>query len=368
MNKKFSKTTTLFYGAEAIYNKVGSNAYQEDDSGVETIINPRYPNGSTWQAYGAYVSLKHFLNESWILNSGVRYSQYYIHADFDTTLFPYPITSTINSKGSLNGSLGIVYHPNTTSQYYANISTGFRAPNIDDLGKVFDSEPGSVVVPNADLKAEHAYNSEIGFVKSFKAKVKLDGAVYYTYLKDALARVDYTLNGQDSIEYNGTLSRVQAIQNVSNAHVYGVQAGIEISLAKGMSFFSSISYQKGLELNVDSSVYYPKRHVAPTFGRTAIRYKRKQLSVELYAVYHAKIRHDELPLTEREDPSYALDANGLAYSPSWYTINFKGSYFFNKHMSLNLGVENITNQLYRTLGSGVSSSGFNIVASLKASF
>ena len=39
---------------------------------------------------------------------------------------------------------------------------GFRAPNIDDIGKVFDSEPGSVVVPNVHLKPEYAYSSDLG--------------------------------------------------------------------------------------------------------------------------------------------------------------------------------------------------------------
>ncbi|NRA12323.1 MAG: TonB-dependent receptor [Crocinitomicaceae bacterium] len=367
LHKLFGKRTTLFYGTEAIYNKVGSKAFREDDD-TTTVINPRYPNGSTWQAYGVYASLKYLLTDDWILNTGMRYSHYYIQADFDTSLFPYPITSTVNSNGSLNGSLGLVYHPNKTSQYYFNASTGFRAPNIDDLGKVFDSEPGSVVIPNENLKAEHAYNTEIGFVKSFKAKWKIDAAIYYTYLQNALSRADYTLNGQDSILYEGTLSQVQAIQNTGNAHVYGIQGGFEISLAKGLSLFSSISYQKGQELDIDSAVYYPKSHVAPLFGRTALRYKRRQLSLEFYSVYHAKVSHDDLPLNERNGASYARDENGLAFTPAWYTLNFKASIFFNKHMALNAGIENITNQLYRSLGSGLSAPGLNFIISLKATF
>lgn len=368
LNKIFSKRTTLFYGTEAIYNKVSSNAFRANDDGTSTQINPRYPDGSTWQAYGVYASLKHFLTDTWILNTGVRLSQYYIHADFDTTLFPYPIASTVNSNASLNGSIGLVFHPDKTSQYYFNASSGFRAPNIDDLGKVFDSEPGSVVVPNENLKPEHAYNAELGFVKSIKGKLKLDAAVYYTYLQNDLVRANYTLNGQDSILYDGVLSQVQAIQNTGNAHVYGVQGGFEVSLAKGLSFFSSISFQEGIELDIDSAVYFPKAHVAPLFGRTALRYKRRQLSLEFYAVYHAQVSNSDLPLIEREDASYALDENGMAFTPSWYTLNLKGSFFFNKHLALNAGVENITNQLYRTLGSGISAPGLNFIVSLKVTF
>ena len=35
------------------------------------------------------------------------------------------------------------------------------------LVKTFDSEPGSVVIPNADLQAEYAYNGEVGIDQDF---------------------------------------------------------------------------------------------------------------------------------------------------------------------------------------------------------
>jgi len=49
-----------------------------------------------------------------------------------------------------------------------NIGTGFRAPNIDDMAKVFDSEPGNVIVPNDNLKPEYIYNADIGLSKTFR--------------------------------------------------------------------------------------------------------------------------------------------------------------------------------------------------------
>ena len=38
---------------------------------------------------------------------------------------------------------------------------------MDDMGKVFDSEPGSVVVPNNNLNPEHAYGGELGLNLNF---------------------------------------------------------------------------------------------------------------------------------------------------------------------------------------------------------
>ena len=369
LSKKIKKRTTLYYGAEGVFNKVGSHAFRESIlDGSKEEINPRYPDNSVWKTSGAYANLKFELTEKWILNVGSRLSVYGINAEFDTNLFAFPVTQLSNSNYAVNGTAGLVYNPSKKMRLYVNASTGFRAPNIDDIGKVFDSEPGSVIVPNVDLKPEYAYNAELGFVRTLKGVVKLDGAIYYTYLNDALARSSFTFGGEDSLVYEGVLSQVLAVQNVSNAYVYGVQGGIEILFGKGFSLKSMISYQKGFEYNLDSAGYFPKSHVAPTFGRTAISFKKRHIHLEAYVVYHGEMRHEELPLQERNDNVYAKDSDGKAFTPSWYTINFKGAYFFNKHLSLNAGVENITNQLYRTFGSGISASGISATVSLKATF
>lgn len=368
-DKKIGGRSMLFYGLEGVFNLVNSEAYREDIyDGSQTLINPRYPDGSTWQLYGAYANYEYDINEKWRVNTGVRYSYSILNAVFETSLFDYSAPSARNVNDALNGSVGLVYNPNNRTQLYVNGSTGFRSPNIDDAGKVFDSEPGNVVVPNIDLKPEYAYNAEFGFVKSIKGRIKIDGAVYYTYLKDAMARADYTLNGQDSILYEGTLSKVQAVQNISNAYVYGVQGGVEVVILKGLSYYGTVSFQKGFDYNNDSSAYFPKAHVAPVFGRTGIKYKTRQMRFDFYVSYNGIMTANNLPLNERDDIVYAKDGNGNNYTPAWYTLNFKASYFFNKHLSMNAGIENITNQLYRTFGSGISASGFNFLISVKATF
>lgn len=370
LDKKLSEKTSLFYGAEAVYNLVGSVANRIHIETQEVSpTNTRYPNGSTWQAYGAYVTLKHKLHPKWILNTGARYSYYMISADFDTTLFPFPFTHAENASGALNGSLGIVFSPVKTLQLYVNGSTGFRAPNMDDLGKVFDSQPGTVVVPNADLKPEYAYNAEIGGAATIGNFLKLDAAAYYTLLDNALARRSFQYNGQDSILYDGQMSQVLAIQNIASSFVYGIQGGVEISFGAGIGLKSMISWQYGEEQSEDSLVYYPKPHVPPLFGSTHLTYVRKKLRLDLYAQYNKAMTFEELPLVDRTDNApYAKDQDGLPFVPGWYTLNFKAAYYMNKFISFNAGIENITDQLYRTYSSGISSPGRNIILSLRAQF
>jgi hemoglobin/transferrin/lactoferrin receptor protein len=365
--KKVSKKFTVSYGAEFVLNKVASESFREKLSGEKTDLNPRYPNGSLWWSTGVYLNGEYVLTSKWKLEGGLRYSHFGIEAEFDTSLFSYPITFASNQNGALNGSLGVVYKPNSRSHFYMNLATGFRAPNIDDMGKVFDSEPGRVVVPNTNLGPEYAYNAEIGFIQTIGKHIKLDGAFYYTYLENALVRSPYTLNGLDSILYEGQMSEVVAIQNASDAFVYGLQAGVHIVLGK-ISIYSMINAQEGEQFENDLAEYYPLNHIMPLFGRTGIKFIAKQIYADLNLVYQGEMSYEDLPLQERGLETYAVNADGNSFVPSWYTLNFKAGYHFNKHLTLGWGIENIGDKLYRTLGSGISAPGRNIIVSLKAVF
>ena len=249
-----------------------------------------------------------------------------------------------------------------------NLSTGFRAPNVDDAGKVFDSEPGYVIVPNPDLKAEYAYNAELDIAKVFGDFLRLDVAGYYTILEDAMVRRNYTLNGQDSIMYDGEMSQVQAIQNAANATVYGIQAGVEIKLPEGFGITSQLNWQKGEE-ELDDGTTSPLRHAAPIFGITSLTYTAHKLKLDFYGLYSGEVPYSKLPQEEQgKSYMYAIDADGNPYSPSWYTLNFKASYQLTEHFSVNGGLENITDRRYRPYSSGLVAPGRNFVISLKASF
>lgn len=366
--KTINKKISLSYGFEGVFNLVHSVASlthvvtKETDSTVT-----RYPDGSTWESYGAYMSLKYKLSDKICFDGGVRYSDYIIKADFDTTFFPFPFTHTYMSNDALNGSLGFIYTPFDSWQLYVNGASGYRAPNIDDMGKVFESTPGYLVVPNPALKPEKVYNAEFGTVKTFGTFLKVDFAAYYTLLKDGMERKDFIFNGDTTIRYLGNKSRIQAVQNVTQIQVHGLQAGVEF-FYKGIGLKSNISYQNGKEQAPDSLIYYPLRHAAPTFGSTHLSYEHKKFRLDFYAVYNSKMDYEDMALTERLNASYARDENGHTYVASWYTINFKTSVTLNQYVTLTAGVENIADILYRPYSSGINAPGRNYILSLRTRF
>ncbi|MEX1131795.1 MAG: TonB-dependent receptor, partial [Flavobacteriales bacterium] len=143
MEKELSPRTHLLYGAEAVSNLVNSNGLRRNiDSGVEQPFNSRYPDGSIWFSTSAYAGVLHDATEQLALSGGLRYSVAGFDCSFDTTLFPYPVAEASLLTGALTGNLGMAWRPREDWKLSADLSTGFRAPNIDDVGKVFDSEPG----------------------------------------------------------------------------------------------------------------------------------------------------------------------------------------------------------------------------------
>ncbi len=368
--KSLGEITDFYYGLEWVYDEVTSEGTDKNiETGESEKGASRYPQAD-WSSYAAYLTIHHNFTEKLMAQAGARFNLFALDADFSDNIPYYPIPqekAEINNR-ALTGSLGLMYHPERSWSLSANVSTGFRSPNVDDIGKVFDSEPGSVVVPNPDLEAEYAYNAEAGIAKIFGETLKLDLTGYYTYLDNAMVRRDFTLNGRDSIMYDGEMSRVQAVQNAAKAEVYGIQAGIELNLPAGFGFSSRFNWQKGEE-ELDNGSTGSSRHAAPWFGVSRITYKADGLSMELYAVYNGEKSYENMPEEEKGKVYlYASDENGNPYSPGWYTLNFKAMYRLTEIFSLSAGLENITDRRYRPYSSGLAAAGRNFIIALKAAF
>ncbi len=366
--KDIQQNNQLFYGFEWIWNTVNSQGATENIIAKSSTLGPsRYPN-SNWSSYALYLSYNMHINEQLLISGGTRYSRYIINSQFDTQFYPFPFTEANINHGALVGNLGINYQPGNNLVLSGNISTGFRAPNVDDMGKVFDSEPGAVVVPNPDLQIEYIYNAEIGISKSFDAKVSIDARAYYSILEGAMVRRDFSVNGQDSMMYNGELSKIQAIQNAAQARIWGFSFGLEAQLLERLLLSSRFNYQKGVDEMPDGSTS-PSRHVAPMFGLTRLSYTQEKWTVNLYAQYSGQISYESLADSEKSKTYlYAKDKNGNPYSPAWYTINLKLQYKINHMLHLSAGLENISDQRYRTYSSGIAAAGRNLIFSLKLMF
>jgi hemoglobin/transferrin/lactoferrin receptor protein len=369
LEKSFNKHR-FYYGLEYVLNDVNSTGSAIDIRDNSPIPVPdRYPN-SQWSSYAAYLNYQLVVSEKFLLQAGLRYNRFHIESDFTRHLefFPFDFINSSLQNAATTGSLGFVYKPDHTWKISVNGNTGFRAPNVDDIGKIFDFAGGEVVVPNTSLNAEYAYNGEFNVSKIFGDFVKLDFTGFYTFLDNAMVRRNFQVNGKDSILFNGEMSQVFAIQNAAFSTVYGFNAGIEVKLPSGFSLSSRYNFQLGEE-EMDSGAISRSRHAAPAFGISRLTYQKDKLMLQFYAMYCAEVSYTNLNEEERQKPFlYAKDSEGNPYAPSWYTINFKAMVQVHQNLTVSAGLENITDQSYRPYSSGLAAAGRNFILSLRVNF
>ncbi|HOW32218.1 MAG TPA: TonB-dependent receptor, partial [Bacteroidales bacterium] len=252
--KKIFKSCELRYGFEGNFNMVDSKAYNEkmSDGSITYDVATRYPDdGSSMLSLAAYASNNWEITDKLIFSQGLRLSHVSLRSQYTQEmmdLLKFPFSSTISQDNTaFNGSLGLVVMPGAGWRFAANLSSGFRAPNVDDISKLNDSNSSDqlIIVPNPELKPEYSYNAELTIGKTIDERFKAEVTGFYTLLTNAFVARPSLYNGQDSILFDGTLSAVQSLQNAEKATIAGIEAGITARLTKILSLKSNITYTYG---------------------------------------------------------------------------------------------------------------------------
>ena len=362
--KKFSARHSLDYGAELVFNQVASTARSENiNTGELSALDTRYPDGGSAMRMSAiYIwDVWDIVPDVLTLNTGIRFNEVYLRSRFDDkTFFPFLEDQVEQQSIAPSGSVGISWRPTTKWRIRSVLASGFRAPNVDDVGKTFDSQPGTVIVPNPGLGPEYTYNADLGIFRQFGGGISIEATGFGTLFDNALVVRDFSFAGQDSILYDGVLSRVQANQNAKQAVIGGFNLGMRWDILKGLRLEQTLTYTKGRDLGSD----VPLDHIPPLFGRTMLRWEWKRLEAQVFALYNGWKRIEDYSPNGEDNQKFAT-ADGM---PAWYTLNFRGTIAITKNFKAQLGVENILDRHYRVFASGISAPGRNYMLNARFSF
>ena len=376
----------LSYGFEFAYNDVGSTSYgktlniengQINGFSNDFKVQSRYPDGgSNFLTSAVYVGYRQDLTKKSTLNTGVRFTNINKNANWlDETFLTFEDKSISRNNSAVTATLGYVFKPNKNWQLNSVLSSGFRSPNIDDVGRVRE-KAGNVTIPNILVSPEFAYNAELGLFKYFnKKKFRLGSNIYYTLLDNYIQR-DFVYNADGSIlqvEFDGEFGNAVNNQNKGTAYIFGYTANYLGKISKTINTSGFVTYTKGRTYDTKE----PMSSIPPLFGQFEVNYKKEKIALGAEFRFNSKKDIEDFNFTEgidNHDLTPVVNANATNEediyfgSPSWMTFGVNGSYDFNTNFSIQARLDNVFDEHYIEFASGVSSPGRNLSVSFVANF
>ncbi|MFN0213339.1 MAG: TonB-dependent receptor [Saprospiraceae bacterium] len=357
----------LHIGLDIQHNEVSSKANRFNVNTLESSPqSTRYPDGGSQMLNTALYATHRWNKGAWVFSEGIRGGFSSLKAKFlSRDFFPFPYDNVTQSSPLMSGSLGAAWNGSGNWRFAMSAATGFRMPNVDDLAKVFDSQPGSVFVPNPEIGPEKTFNLDFNLTWRISDQIRWENVVWGALFRNAIVTDVFQFNGQDSIEYDGVLSRVLAGQNKRNARLFGYTSSFEADVTEHWALFASVAFTQGQILEEEGIVKTsPLDHIPPTYGRVAARWHKGSASLEPSILFNGKKRLEDYNREGEDNLQYA-PPNGM---PAWLTLNLRGSYGFGKHLSVQAGIDNILDMQYRNFASGINAPGRNIWLTLRATW
>jgi len=259
----------------------------------------------------------------------------------------------------------------------ASVNQAYRNPNVDDMTKVFDSKPGAkLLVPSADLKAERSTTVDLGVLWRKDRSFAIEAGVFSSAVKNLLLDQPGTLNGEDSLMYDGRLTPVYQLKNVALGEISGMYLNAKVRLVKELWFSGSLTQTQGIYRLNDAAAEQPLDHIPPVYGQASLRWNGKGWFAEAQCLFNGMKKAEDYSSSGEDNqelqPIGLADINGDGkadgFNPAWQCWNIRGGYQHRSGLTATLAIENVLDLHYRYFASGMSAAGRSVNVSLAYSF
>ena len=372
----FNDDHSISYGVESTYNYNYSKAYDQiieiqgdEITGLSNkfAIPTRYPsNGSSYTSFASYVNWSWNMSEFFTFNIGTRLTFTGLKASWNDIISVNPQLSEVNlNSEALTTTVSIKLRPSKRVQINTVLSSGFRNPNIDDIGKIRENN-GLLVVPNTFLKPEYAYNLDLGIdFRSLNNRNYISLRGFSTIISRHIGRDEYivfsdiTTPDLSTVIYNGEEVTTISNKNLGNRFIHGFSIDGFSQINNNLKFDYGITYTEG----DNNETYGPLPSISPLFGSIALSYSKRGLNLKaVYKFSEAKSPGEYSFGGEDglDETPFTINSEGaLSYlgTPKWSDLSIYGSKNISSNVTLRIGLTNVFDTHYRTFASGISAPG-----------
>ncbi|GAB2794175.1 TonB-dependent receptor [Rhabdobacter roseus] len=326
-------------GLDWYFDEVASRRQDTDTLGGLPPTNRKglYANGASQHSLGLY-TLHTLTFARLTVTAGVRYNLF-------ATTIPDEVLGEVQQNPSAwvgNAGLSVALWPSV--RLVANVSSSFRAPNVNDLSTV---GLGSTYfeLPNGALRPERGLNKEVG-LKIRDNRFSSSFTLYHNQLSDLIVR-----------RQRGSLLDNYAVyfrQNLGRALIRGLEAEAEWQLFPNWLLFGNATYTHGQNLTTQE----PLRLIPPLHGKLGVTYQRNARNW-VRAEWWMAARQDRLAPADVADPLIPS-----AGTPGWHVINAAIGQRVGL-LRVAAEIQNLLDQRYYTHGSGVTGVGRSLWVTLR---
>ncbi|MDG2151295.1 MAG: TonB-dependent receptor, partial [Polaribacter sp.] len=358
------KKRKLSYGFEFAYNDVVSKSFgktlnisngEMNGYSDDFMVQSRYPDGgSNYLSAAAYIGYRQDVTQKSTLNTGLRVTNTNLNANWiDQTFIQLPETNITLNNSAVTATIGYVYRSNENWQLNSILSSGFRSPNIDDIGRIREKR-GNVSIPNIHVNPEIAYNAEIGIQKYFNDKKFRVGTNFYYTLLDNYIQRDFIYNVDGSkkqVQFDGEYGNAVSNQNKGTAYILGYTINYLGEVSSTLNTSGFITYTKGRTYDTQE----PMSSIPPLFGQFELNFKKNKIELGAAVRFNSKKDIKDFNITEGIDnhdltpiidPNAVIDTDKYYGSPSWMTIGVTSNYLMNDTFSIQARLDNIFDEHY----------------------
>ncbi|MFN6064991.1 MAG: TonB-dependent receptor plug domain-containing protein [Bacteroidota bacterium] len=321
------------HGFDLYHDKVNSNRIQMYDNNTPIFKRGLYPDDATQISY-AFFTNQHIEKNKFQVTLGNRIQFLSLQIPIDNgqiiNIQPKAWVGNLYVAQSILPKLKLIY----------GLNTGFRAPNIDDLGSLgivdFRYE-----IPNYELRPEKSAQIQIGY-KWNGPKFNWETYTYYNRLKDIVVR---NKKGNETIDGYPVYIK----ENAENGYIMGLETNFQYILGRSLQLTGSLTYTYGQ----NTSKKEPIRRIPPLFGYVNIQYQKEKYWAKLF--FQLAGKQQRLAAGDISD-----NRIGRLGTPGWSVINISNGFNFKK-MDINLTLQNVLDKDYKFHGSGINGVGRSLI-------